>query len=126
MDLREWTVLYVKHKDVHTRKLQGYDEVDGKLVFRFKDHHMHAYAMELLEVPPVDGKTLLVTLQKKENVEYLIKHWKEFSKHAGLTIVFVNPTRNEKWFIVPHTHTQISDPNIELGIRSLAEGVPMV
>lgn len=125
MDLREWTILYVKHKDLMTRKLVGHKEVDGKLVFQFKDHNMHAYAMEKLEIPQVDGKTLLATLQTKENIQFLIKNWNKFVQ-PGLTIVFVNPAKNEKWFIVPYTHAQISDPNIELGIKSLAENVSHV
>jgi hypothetical protein len=125
MDLREWTILYVKHNDVHTKKLQDYKNEGDKVVFRFKDHHMHAYAMEKLDIIPVEGKTLLVTLQKKENIQFLLKHWDDFVQ-PGLTLVFVNPEKNEKWFIVPHTHSQIADPNIELGIRSLAENVSYV
>jgi hypothetical protein len=125
MNLREWTILYVKHKDVHAKKLQDYKEEGNKLVFKFKDHHMHAYAMEKLEVPQLEGKTLLVTLQKQENIQFLVKNWEKFVQ-PGLTIVFVNPEKNEKWFIVPHTHSQIADPNIELGIKSLAEYVSHV
>jgi hypothetical protein len=127
MDLREWTVLYVKHKDILTRKLEGHDDQGGRLMFRFKDHNMHAYAMERLQVPErLEGKTLLVTLQNEENISFLLKHWNEFAQHKGLTMIFVNPEVNEKWFIIPHTHAQISDPNIETGIRALAENVTHV
>ena len=127
MQLREWTVLYVKHKDLLARKLQGYEEKQDKLVFQFKDHEMHAYAMEKLEAPPeLTGKTLITTLNTDANIDFLLKHWSDFCKHAHLTVVFVNPEKNEKWFIIPHTHSQIADPNVELGIRSLAENVPLV
>ena len=30
MDLREWTVLYVKHRDIMARKLSGYKELEHK------------------------------------------------------------------------------------------------
>jgi hypothetical protein len=131
MDLREWTVLYVKHKDLFARKLQGYKEVNGKegekIVFAFKDHELHAYAMESLMAPPkATGKTLVTTLNTAENQQTLIRRWDDFAAIPHLTIVFVNPQKNEKWFIMPHTHAMISDPNIELGIRSLAENVPLV
>jgi hypothetical protein len=127
MDLREWTVLYVEHKDVFSRKLKGHKEEKGKLVFDFKDHQLHAYAMETLGVPDkLDGKTLIVTLNTKKNMQFLIGNWPEFSRHAHLTIIFVNPEKNEKWFIIPHTHSMIADPNVELGIRSLAENVTPV
>ena len=125
MDLREWMILYVKHKDMMARKLVSHKEVGEKLVFEFKDHHMHAYAMEKLDVPPVDGKTLLATLQNKENIQFLIKNWNKFLQ-PGLTIVFVNPEKNEKWFIIPYTHAQIADPDIEMGIKSLAESASHV
>lgn len=126
MDLREWTILYVKHKDLLTRQLIGHKEEKDRLVFEFKDHKMHSYAMEKLAIPKVEGKTLVTTLQDKENIDFLIKYWKEFSRLKGLTIVFVNPAKNEKWFIVPHTHSQIADVNIEMGIRSMAENVSHV
>jgi hypothetical protein len=127
MELREWTVLYVKHKDIFARKLQRVEEKPDKLTFHFKDHAMHAYAMETLSLPPeMDGKTLIVTLHTKKNMESLIKNWNDFSEHAHLTIVFVNPHKNEKWFIIPHTHSQIADPDVALGIKSLAENVTLV
>ena len=127
MELREWTILYVKHKDLFARKLKDYKDEGEKLVFNFKDHTMHAYAMEQLAVPKaIEGKTLLTTLHTKENMMFLIKNWNQFAKHAHLTIVFVNPATNEKWFIIPHTHAQIADPNIEMGIKSLAENVTLV
>jgi hypothetical protein len=125
MDLAEWTVLYVKHKDLLARKLTGHHVEGAKMVFDFKDHRMHAYAMETLSVPEqLEGKTLITTLQREENIDFLLKNWTAFAKHAGLTVIFVNPSKNEKWFIVPHTHSQIADPDVELGIRSLAENVP--
>lgn len=126
MDLREWTVLYVKHKDLYARKLVDHKEEKDRLVFTFKDHTLHAYAMEKLAVPQVVGKTLLVTLNTPQNLDLLIKQWKEFSKLAGLTVVFANPAKNEKWLIVPHTHHQIADENLEMGIRSMAEHTSFV
>jgi hypothetical protein len=126
MNLREWTILYVKHKDLFARKLKDYKDEGERLVFNFKDHTMHAYAMEQLDIPKVEGKTLLTTMNSKGNMKFLVDNWNEFSKHAHLTIVFVNPETNEKWFIIPHTHAQIADPNIELGLKSLAENVTLV
>jgi hypothetical protein len=126
MDLREWTVLYVKHKDVFTRKLERYAEESGKLVFHFKDHTMHAYAMDKLELPAIKEKTLVVTLNTQENMDLLVKKWSEFSKFPKLTVVFVNPQKNEKWFIIPHTHAMISDPDVAQGIKSLSENVTLV
>ena len=127
MELREWTLLYVKHKDIFARKLQKVEEKPDKLIFHFKDHAMHAYAMESLILPQqVDGKTLITTLNSKKNMELLQKNWYAFAMHAHLTIIFVNPTKNEKWFIIPHTHAMIADPDIALGLKSLAENVTLV
>jgi len=127
MELREWTVVYVKHKDLFARKLQSVEEKEGKTIFHFKDHQLHAYAFEELRLPTASsGKTLVVTLNTKENVSYLISHFKEFAKAEHLMVVFANPKLNEKWVIVPHTHGQIADGDITLGIKSMADSVTYV
>lgn len=123
MDLREWTVLYVRHKDMMARKLVSHQDAGDTIRFEFKDHILTAHVMERLAVPAIEGRALIVTLHTKENVDALIRQWKEFAKHPGLTVIFVNLKRNEKWLIHPHTHESISDGKIEQGIRTLADGV---
>lgn len=126
MNLSEWAIVYVKHKDLVARKLQDH-KVDGeKILFTFSDRVLTAYAMEKLSVPKIQGKTFIFALQTKENIELLLKHWKEFSEQKELTMIFVNPQKNEKWLVNPHTHESISEGNVELGIRTMAGEVSFV
>ena len=126
MDLREWTVLYVQHKDVLLRELEGYTEEGDRITFSFKNHELLAFPWERLSVPDASGKVLVVTLQTEENISFLINHWQEFAAHPDLTVVFANPDLNEKWSLRPAAHARIAEGNIEQGIRSLAQGVPTV
>ncbi len=123
MDLVEWTVLYVKHKDVLTKKIVDVKNEKDHFLFTYKDGPVKVYALEKLNVPAINTKAIIATLQTKENVDFLIKHWKEFSSHQGLTMVFVNLKTQEKWLIHPHTHSQISEAKFELGVKSLASSV---
>ncbi|HIH24476.1 TPA: hypothetical protein HA251_05560 [Candidatus Woesearchaeota archaeon] len=127
MDIREWTIVYVRHRDLIARKLQTVDEKDDCVIFTFKDYELVAYPMEQLSLPPhagkTGGKTLITTHQTKANVDALIKGWKSFAAVKDLTVIFVNLSTNEKWLIHPHTHAQIADTNLEGGIRSIADGV---
>jgi hypothetical protein len=126
MNLREWMVLYVKHKDLLARKLQSVEEKKDCVVFHFKDHDLVAYAQDRLSLLSAEGRTLIVTLNTKENIDFMIHHFADFSKHSGITVIFANPELNEKWIIVPHTHSRIVDGDIKQGINTMAESVPLV
>lgn len=125
MDLAEWTVLYVKHKDILKRDLREVRREDGRIRFVFESGDVEAYIWDRLREPDGSGKRLISTLQTRENVEFLLSHWDAFCSD-GLTVVFANPEKNEKWVIVPSTHHSIADGNVEPGIRAMAEGIPYV
>lgn len=125
MDLREWLVLHIRHKDVFARKLQEVEETPSGATFKFKDRVLTGVVMDVLSEPDVQGETIIATLNTPENVEYLIAHWDAFVD-PGLTVVFANPSLNEKWALKPALHARIHDGDIEQGIRSLASSVPFV
>ncbi len=123
MDIHEWIITYVKHKDVLTRKLLSVEDKKDHVLFKYKDNEMTGYAYNELQIPKGKGKILIATLQKKENIDFLVKHWKDFSSHEQLTIVFVNMNNNEKWLLHPYTHARIAEEKAEPGIRSMADAV---
>lgn len=123
INLAEWTTLYIKHKDVIAKKIVDIKPQKDYTLFTYKDGPVKVYALEKLEVPKIDSKAVITSLQTKENIDFLIKHWKDFASHQGLTMVFVNLKTQEKWLIHPHTHSQISEAKFELGVRSLADSV---
>lgn len=124
MELREWLVLHVKHKDAYAKRLTGVREDGERVVFSYKDGDVIGYALEQLR--PVQGKALVATLQRKENIEELIKNWAAYARNPDLTIIFVNPAKNERWSIKPALHQSIADGDIGQGIWSLAAEVTHV
>jgi hypothetical protein len=126
MTLREWLLLYLRHRDAYARKLQRIEEKGDEIVCAYLDHQVRVYALERLQVPRVTGKTVVATLQTRENVEFLLKHWGEFERLKELTIIFVNPARNEKWLLKPALHSQISEGKVDQGIWSIADGIAYV
>ena len=126
MDLREWMVLYVRHKDMMARRLTTVKEEDGRIVFMFKEGPLYGYPMERLTFPKLEGRSLLVTPHTGENVGILLKRWEEFAAAPEVTVVFVNIALNEKWLITPHTHHMVAETNLEQGVRAIADGVPYV
>lgn len=127
MNIREWLVLYVKHKDIVKRSLVKVEESKEHVIFTFKDGVMSGYPLEQLEVPKgLKGKAIIACLHTRDNVDFLIRHWKEFAAHAELTVILANPVKNEKIIIHTQTHDSVSEGNVELGIRTMAESVPFV
>lgn len=125
MELHEWLALYVRHRDAYAKKLEHVEEAGEKTIFRFSDRTIEGYAYEDLRLPPRTEHVLVATLQKKENVRFLLDNWDAFSGHPGLTVIFANPARNEKWIVRPHAHARIAE-NVEAGIWSMAESVTFV
>lgn len=123
MLLREWMMLYVKHRDAYEKKLVHVHENQTEVIFEFRDRTLTGYAMDVLELPRITGPTLIVTQQTRINIQKLIDAWQDFSEHPEITIVFVNLKRHEKWSIKPYLHARITDENLAAGIWTLAESV---
>lgn len=126
MTLREWMILYVKHRDALQKKLRDVKEEQNSVRFQFSEYVLTGLALDELRLPKIEGKTIIVTLQKKENIDFFVREWKAFAAHPDLTVVFANPKKNEKWVIKPALHDKISDGPLEQGIMSMAEGVSYV
>ena len=125
MSVKEWLILYVKHKDLVKRSLVEVKDAGDHVAFLFKDGVVLGYPMETLGLPEgVPGKAIIACLHTPGNVETLIKRWKEFSAHPDLTIILTNPDRNEKVIIHTRTHESVSDGSVEAGIRTMALQAP--
>jgi len=126
-ELKEWTVQYVKNKDLAFRKLVKFedDEKNNIINFHFKDKDNKHYILEKLDEKIIslinnsDWKTI-VCLNIDENFDFLIKHWDKLSKIHNLNIIFVNLKTSEKWLINPKLHSMIADPDsIRIGLRTM-------
>jgi len=82
---------------------------------------------DISEFKTLTGKTGLVILNSRKNLDFVITNWQVFSSLKDLCIYFVNTTVNEKWLLYPYTHNQITEKNaLKRGLLSLFSMVPAV
>lgn len=126
-ELFEWTVHYVKNKDLTFRKLVKHTEhpKENYIEFEFKDKKVFYYVIERINDKVIDQAKskehkVIVCNNTEDNFKFLITHWKKFSEYKNLSVLFVNLKLNDKWIINPHTHSMIADPDsIESGLRTM-------
>ncbi len=130
-DLKEWTINFVKHKDIFSKRLIDFKIEKDVIEFNFKDKK-HFYVI----MPFLDNNTIrhiknefvtIVCLNKKKNLNFLKANWNVFIKFNKLNFVFVNLNVNEKWSINPSVHEKISDKeSFSEGLNSMFESVQEV
>ncbi|MGV8086664.1 MAG: hypothetical protein ACP5N1_03465 [Candidatus Woesearchaeota archaeon] len=124
-ELMEWTLHYVKNKDLTFRKLVKYTEKSESIEFEFKDKKITHFIIEKLSERVFDiiknsEHKVIVCPNIEENFKFLIKDWEKLSNTKNLSFLFVNMKINDKWVINPHTHSMIADPEtIESGLRTM-------
>lgn len=129
--LIEWTIRYVKHKDLFSKKLIDYKILKNFIEFKFK-HKEHVYyiydelssqVLDLLK----DSWITFIVLNKQKNVQFLLDNWKNFSKFEKLNIYFVNPNTNQNWIIYPNTHEKItSEKSLKPGLMTLYNSIQTI
>ncbi|RJQ17335.1 hypothetical protein C4573_04760 [Candidatus Woesearchaeota archaeon] len=127
MNLLEWTKIFVEQKDLLHRKLLSSQVKERTISFVFKDRTHEYFIEEILDeqilkkIEPHEYKTI-VCLYKKENLNFLIKHWKAIAAILNLSFIFVDIAQDRKWIINPHTHNSIADnASLELGLKTMFE-----
>jgi hypothetical protein len=130
-NLKSWTIEFVKHKDIFTKNLVDYAEKEDSVEFNFKDKK-HIYVIKEVLEDSIKNKIKedyfsIVCLNKKDNVEYLIKNWAYFIKFQKLNILFVNLKTNERWIIYPNTHNSLTEgESIKSGLNTLFQSIAPV
>jgi hypothetical protein len=125
--LADWTVNYVKNRDLTFRKLVGYKEhaKDEYISFEFKDKTVAHFIVDKLtdkifDIIKSHDHKVIVCQNTEENFKFLIKNWKKVSEIKNLSFLFVNLKINDKWIVNPHTHSMIADPaSVESGLRTM-------
>ncbi|MFH1174073.1 MAG: hypothetical protein V1725_03015 [archaeon] len=118
MQLIEWTTRFIKFKDAMERKLQSMKEENNKIICQFKDKTLTYVCGQLADFVPEDA--IFVCENTPENLDVLIKKWDAYTQCRKLMIIFVNLARNEKWSIIPYTHSLIAErESLEQGLRTL-------
>lgn len=123
----DWTINYVKNKDLTFKKLIKYTEhaKNYYVDFEFKDKSVVHFIIDkasdkIFDAIKDHAYKVIVCPNTEENFKFLIKNWKKLSEIKNLSFVFVNLKINDKWIINPHTHSMIADPDtIESGLRTM-------
>jgi len=126
-DLKEWTIAYLKNKDLSFKKIVKIEEQEKNNILNviFKDKPNKHYILD-----KIDEKTLtqinndefktIVCPNTEENFSFLLKNWEKLSEMKNLSMIFVNMKTFDKWLINPRVHSFIADPeSIEMGLRTM-------
>ena len=129
--LVEWTVQFIKNKDLVAKKIEkienGKDGLD--LYVKYKDREQYfIIASSINDIDSIIQKInnnfyfSIVTLNSKENFDIVLKNWHKLINFKFLNIIFVNPfsEMDKKWIIFPHTHQKICDGSyLKNGLKSM-------
>ena len=135
--LLDWIISYLKNKDLIHRKITNVSTQAGTYdaLITYKDKNQPVFIVptltnfDAIKQKLTDSHLLLVTLNNKDNLSFLLLHWKELVQHKYLCIYFINPfsTMDKKWIIFPYTHHSICDESsLKQGLTSLFEGVESI
>ncbi|MDO8660844.1 MAG: hypothetical protein Q7K43_03070 [Candidatus Woesearchaeota archaeon] len=126
--LQEWTLLWVKNKDILARQIIKLEEKAGELLIT-KTTGLQRYVIMpelglLKYIATKEKNTVIVTFNTHTNINFLLKQWNEIIDQPQLCVVFVNPDSrtDQKWAVFPFTHHRIAD-SVEKGIRAMFENV---
>jgi len=123
--LLEWTIFYVKNKDIIKKDIKDYNVMKNYVEFEYKDkkHVYYSYPEldeEIFE-KTTEGWVTLVCLNKKENINFTVRNWEKLIKNPKFSMIFVHPKSSQKWIIFPHTHNKITEKStLKLGLETMA------
>ncbi|MEM4637608.1 MAG: hypothetical protein QXK76_01110 [Candidatus Woesearchaeota archaeon] len=119
-ELIEWTENYIKSKYALNNTM-SLKKTNNKIEVSLKEKTITYNMMLFLNEQVFSEKnTIIVCLNDKKNLDFVLKNWKTLSAMKGLSLIFVNLDRNDKWILNPYLHNIIADPNsLETGLKTL-------
>lgn len=125
-ELINWTIEFVKHRDIWNKNLESYSVDKHIISFKFKNSNQNYIVLSDLTDECVKFKDLsdskgIVCLAKKSNLKFLLNKWSEF-KQKSAVVIFVDLNTSSKLLINPFIHSKICDDSaLESGLASLYE-----
>jgi hypothetical protein len=126
MDLKEWTVHYIKQKDLIKGDLISFKEEDNRIVCTYKEGVKATYYfddnLDLKKIKDTkhEETCFFVCICNEHDFKILADNWDLFKARPNLTFIFLNPTIAEKWVIKPWVHAKIADPaTLKQGLRTM-------
>lgn len=128
-------IRFLKNRDILMKTIEKIEKKEGIIVVK------HKTKKQIILIQPfIRNKNLLksisnkdhitiLTLNTKENLDFVMNNWKQLVKNPKLNIYFVNPfsKMEKKWVIFPYTHNLVSDKaSLRQGILSLFNTVDVL
>ncbi len=127
MNLKEWTGIFLRQRDLIKREIQELKEEEkGFLIITKTGQEKRVRVAEDLDKEDVNlpGTQVISTLNKKKNVIVVVNNWKAYAEQEDLLIVFAHPQRNEKWLLKPYHHEKISDKgSLKQGLLAMHDAI---
>ena len=127
-ELKEWTLEYIKHKDILKKSIVEL-KTNHVIHVKTKDREQVYVVMpsiegfqEAIEYAEKDLWVVIVCHNSRKNLDLLIKNWQALIKYKKLSTIFVNPQSkmDKKWLLYPSTHNSICDPeNLKTGLEAM-------
>lgn len=135
--LKQWYLFYIKNRDLMLKKIRNVEQKEDIITIHNKEGTKESSIVAsnptsftaLLSQFNETDKISIITLNKKDIINLLIKEWKDIVNYTALTMMFVNPDseQDKKWIIKPHFHHRFTDPSaLKSGIMSIASSVDMI
>ncbi|PIN80729.1 hypothetical protein COV11_03390 [Candidatus Woesearchaeota archaeon CG10_big_fil_rev_8_21_14_0_10_30_7] len=130
MDLKNWVILFLNNQDLAKKDILEIQEISNtKLLIKRNSQDQTVLLMPDLKFEELkeNQNVLIITLNKKSNIDLTIKNWKELSQKKNLDLIFLNSTLENKWILNPYTHNIICDKQtLKQGLLTIAENVGFV
>jgi hypothetical protein len=98
--LMEWTVNFIKNKDIISKKIQNIENGKNGFDLHVKYRDREQYFIIAPNISNIDSimqkidnsaHYTIVTLNSKENFDVVLKNWPKLVNFKFLSIIFVNP-----------------------------------
>ena len=127
--LLEWTIFYVKNKDIIRKEIKDYKILKNYIDFDYGNRKHTYYMQPTLDEETIklseNGITTIVCLNKKENLNFIVSNWDKLTKNKTFSIIFTHPKLNQRWIIYPYTHNSVTEKaSLKLGLQTLFEQIP--
>ncbi len=115
-ELKEWIIERLKFKDVLLRKIKDIRVFDNSnsVEIDYSDKKVLIEILPILDLKSyesikTDRNLILVCLNSKDNIDFLVANWSNFIKNNSLNIYFINPKLeiDNFWMVNPKIHETV-------------------
>lgn len=132
IDLIDWAINYIDYLNTFRSNLLKKNIKENIIDCEYKDKGNAKYVIidefdeSIFNYFETDN-LIIICLNKKSNMNFVISYWDKFIKNQKLKIIFSNPKINQQWSIIPYVHDKFNDSDgLKNGLNSLFSNVPSV